>query len=308
MLPRVALLILCYNGVDLTLTCLDSLRRLDYPNYEVIVVDNASTDHTVAAVRRSYPEAHLIETGANLGYAEGNNVGLRAALERGADLVFLLNNDTTVEPECVTNLVRASQAYPRAGILGPMVYTWDEGHIIFSAGGVVDWRNADAYNLGAGAVDEGQYPARPVDWINGCGLMISRTALEKVGLLDGRFFMYWEETDWCYRVRAAGLEVRFEPSAQMRHKAPIHHRELGATTLYYVTRNRLLFCARHAPAPWKWLVLAHAFSGALRGVIGHTLNRRAAHARATQWALRDALRGRWGRQPSNRWSNLIRDN
>lgn len=299
--PRVVVLVLAYNGVELTLDCLASLRGLDYPNYEVLVVDNASTDDTVAAVRAGFPEVRLIEAGANLGYAEGNNLGLRAALERGAEAVFLVNNDTVLAPDCVTGLVRAWAAHPQAGMLGPMVYTWDEGHIIFSAGGVIDWRNANADNVGAGEPDRGAYPARVVDYVNGCGLLVTRAVLERVGFLDARFFMYWEETDWCLRARAAGFESWFEPAAWMRHKAPIHHRDLGPTTLYYVTRNRLLFFARHTPPAQKPLTLARAVHGAVRGIIWHYQAGRVAHARATQWALWHALSARWGRADAQLW-------
>jgi hypothetical protein len=241
MFPRVAVIVLAYNGVDLTLNCLTSLRRSDYANTEVIVVDNASTDNTVAEVRLAFPEAHLIEAGDNLGYAAGNNLGLQAALARGAQRVFLVNNDTTLEHDCISRLVEAIERRPGVGAIGPLVYTWDEGHIISSAGGMIDWAHADAYNAGAGEQDRGQFPARQVDYSNGCGLMVTRAAVEAAGLLDARYFMYWEETDWCLRARAAGFEVQFEPSVWMRHKAPIHHRDLGPTTLYYVTRNRWLF-------------------------------------------------------------------
>lgn len=300
-LPRLAVVVLCYNGVDLTLECLASLRRCCYPGLDLLAVDNASSDNTVAAVRAAFPEVGLIPAGGNLGYADGNNLGLRAALARGADLVFLLNNDTTVEPDCLAELARAWQARPRAGILGPMVYTWDPGGRIFSAGGVVDWRSADAGNQGAGEIDRGQFTDRPVAYINGCGLLVSRQAVEAAGLLDGRYFMYWEEVDWCLRVRAAGFEVRFVPGARMRHRASLDPQTLSATTLYYVTRNRLLFMARHAPAGRRAAALGHALAGALRGVVGHLQAGRHEHARATLWALGHALTRRWGRADTRLW-------
>lgn len=299
--PRVVVLVLAYNGVDLTLNCLASLRGLDYPNYEVLLVDNASTDDTVAAVRAGFPEVRLIEAGANLGYAEGNNLGLRAALERGAEAVFLVNNDTVLAPDCVTGLIHAWAARPRAGMLGPMVYTWDEGHIIFSAGGVIDWRHADAGNVGAGELDRGQYPARPVDYINGCGLLVTCSVLEKVGLLDPRYFMYWEETDWCRRAEKAGFEIWFESSVWMRHKAPIHPQSLSPTTLYYMTRNRMRFFAYHAPAAQKPLILAHAVHGAVRNVYQHWRAGRTLHARAMGSAVWHALQRRWGKADTSSW-------
>jgi GT2 family glycosyltransferase len=295
--------VLCHNGVELTLECLASLRRQDYANLDILVVDNVSQDGTVAAVRAAYPEIEVISTSDNLGYAGGNNVGMDLALKQGADLIFLVNNDTLLDRTCISTLVRTLQSYPCTGIVGPMVYTWDDGAIISSAGGQVDWRYADAINAGMGEVDRGQYPARPVDFINGCGLMITRPAIERAGLLDPDYFMYWEETDWCQRVRRAGFEIRFEPDAWMKHKASIQVEELGPTTLYYMTRNRLLFFARHTPLRLKPLTLARALHGAIRGIIRHRRIGRSSHAKASQMAVLHALRSRWGRTDPAIWLN-----
>ncbi len=295
MTSRVFILVLCHNGLELTLACLDSLRQQTYAHSEVLVIDNASQDGTPEAIRAAYPDLGLIRTGANLGYAGGNNVGIRVALQRGADVIFLVNNDTLLAPDCVARLVGALEADPRIGVIGPMVYTWDEGQLISSAGGAIDWWHADAINMGMGELDRGQYGARPVDFVNGCGLMITRQAIERVGLLDERYFMYWEETDWCVRVRRAGFSVRFEPGAQMRHKAAIRPDRLGPMTLYYLTRNRLLFFATHTPLPLKPVALAHALHGALRGAGHERRAGRAEHARAIQLGIVHGLQRRWGR-------------
>lgn len=291
---RVFALVLCHNGRDLTLACLESLLQQRYAPMEVLVIDNASQDGTPEAVRAAYPDLGLIRTGANLGYAGGNNVGIREALQRGAEAVFLVNNDTLLDPDCVARLVNSLEADPQIGVIGPMVYTWDRGRVISSAGGAIDWWHADAINVGMGEADRGQYKARPVDFINGCGLMIARKAIKRVGLLDERYFMYWEEADWCVRVRRAGFSVHFEPEARMRHKATIRSDRLGPTTLYYLTRNRLLFFATHAPLHLRPAALAHALHGALRGLSHERRAGRAEHARAIQLGIVHGLQGRWG--------------
>lgn len=301
MILRVFILVLCHNGLDLTLACLDSLRQQQYAHTEVLVIDNASQDGTPEAIRAAYPELGLIRTGANLGYAGGNNVGIHVALQRGADVVFLVNNDTWLAPDCVARLISALEADPRIGVIGPMVYTWDEGQVISSAGGAIDWWHADAINVGMGEVDRGQYGARPVDFINGCGLMITRKAIERVGLLDERYFMYWEEADWCVRVKRAGFSVHFEPGAWMRHKAAIRPDRLGPTTLYYLTRNRLLFFATHTPLPLKPVALAHALHGALRGVGHERRIGRAEHAHAIWLGIVHGLQRHWGRVDEPGW-------
>lgn len=301
MTPRVFILVLGHNGLDLTLACLESLRQLKYEHVEILVIDNGSQDGTPDTIGAAYPDISLISTGDNLGYAGGNNIGIRAALERGADVIFVVNNDTLLEPDCVTILVNALETDPRIGVIGPMVYTWDEGRIISSAGGAIDWWHADSINVGAGESDHGQYPARCVDFINGCGLMITREAIERVGWLDERYFMYWEETDWCLRVRRAGFEVRFEPAALIWHKAPIRSDNLRPVSLYYMTRNRLLFFATHAPLQLKPVALAHAIHGALGGMARERRAGRVEYAEAIQRGIVDGLRGRWGRIEAPAW-------
>ena len=305
--PKVAVLVLTYNGVELTQQCLLSLRASTYANLDIWIVDNASTDRTLDTARREFPEARLLALPENLGYAGGNNAGMRAALAEGADLIFLANNDTRLEPDCLTHLVNAHHAHPRAGMLGPMVYTWEPERLISSAGGQVLWQHADAINIGMGQTDAGQYPARPVDFVNGCGLLVTRTALDRAGMLDESFFMYWEETDWGWRTRRAGFELWFEPAARMYHKAPIHHRDLGPTTLYYVTRNRLRFFARHTPWPIWPLAMYRALAGALRGIRKHQREGRPEHARATQWAIRHALQRQWGKADATLWKSDASD-
>lgn len=299
--PFVGAIILSHNGVELTLECLDSLYRQDYPLLDVIIVDNDSQDNTVEAVRERAPQAQVIETHANLGYASGNNLGIQAALERGMDLCFLVNNDTRLFPSCVSDLVKVFENHPSAGVAGPMVHTWDDAGVISSAGGVIDWRYATAINAGAGEVDHAQYPAREVDFINGCGIMASREAIQKAGMLDPNYFMYWEETDWSRRIYKSGFKVLFEPKARMQHKATLRDDELSPTTIYYLTRNRLLFFYRHTKYPLKALTLYSALHGAMSGIRIHRQAGRPAHARATQIAIQHALLGRWGYADPRLW-------
>lgn len=213
-MPAVWGVVLAYNAVDLTLACIESLRRQDYPHLDILVVDNASSDGTAGILAERFPDVGVLALSENLGYAGGNNLGMRHALQQGADLLFLVNNDTRFESNCVSKLVAEMIVAPHCGVVGPMVYTWDGWSTISSAGGEVDWRHADAINVGAGEVDTGQYGARSVDFINGCAIMVSREAVERAGLIDERFFMYWEETDWCRRIAAAGFDVRFQPAAR----------------------------------------------------------------------------------------------
>ncbi len=299
--PYVGVIVLCHNGLDLTLDCLATLYRQDYPLLDVTIVDNNSQDGTVEAVRSQFPQTQIISAHANLGYASGNNLGIQAALERGLDLCFLVNNDTRLFPSCVSTLVNVIENHPSAGIVGPMVRTWNNAGRISSAGGRINWRYASAVNVGAGEIDHAQYPARPVDFINGCGIMATREAIQSAGMLDPKFFMYWEETDWCMRVRNAGFEILFEPKARMQHKATLRDNELSPTTIYYLTRNRLLFFYRHTKYPLKGVALYSALHGAVSGIRKHRQAGRYAHATATQIAILHAFQRRWGRSDPALW-------
>ncbi|MCL4826275.1 MAG: glycosyltransferase family 2 protein [Caldilinea sp.] len=289
-------IVLAYNGIDLTLECLATLRVQDYANLHLLVVDNASTDGTVETLRAQAPDVEVLPANANLGYAGGNNLGMRHALAHGADLLFLVNNDTRLDPHCVTALVEEIQRAPICGAVGPMVYTWDNWQTISSAGGVVDWAAADAINVGVGEIDQGQYPPRSVDFVNGCGIMVSKAAIERVGLIDERFFMYWEETDWCLRMREAGLDVRFQPTAKMQHKAPLTWQQQSPLTLYYMGRNRLFFFARHGRAPQRVGAVIGATKGLLHGVVQNWRTGNRAASEAARQALIDGVMRRWGRR------------
>lgn len=255
MAPRVAIIVLCYNGVEDTLACLGSLRKLDYPHarYDVVVLDNASQDNTPARVRAAFPEVVVIENGANLGFAAGNNVGLRYALANSYDYALLLNNDTEVEPSFLSQLVAEGEAEPGIGALGPLIYYHAAPDRIWSAGGVVDWRRGICSMRGE-EVDTGQYrQPEDVAFVTGCALLIKRQALERVGLLDERFFMYFEETEWCVRVTRAGLRIRFVPRARLWHKIPLDARFDKEYLAYYMTRNRLLFLRATGASLATWL-------------------------------------------------------
>jgi GT2 family glycosyltransferase len=298
---KIAVVVLCYNGVDLTIECLESLERQEFTDFEIIMVDNGSKDETIQIVSKKFPQALWVKNSENLGYALGNNKGFEYALDRGVEAVFLVNNDTRLHPSCVAALINTLQSDSEIGIIGPMVYTWDQNRTISSAGGEVNWKKAYADNIGMGETDCGRYLSREVDFINGCGLLVSRKALEQTGGLDPKFFMYWEETDWCLRVKKAGFKIFFEAKGLMEHKASIISRELGPTTLYYLTRNRFLFFGRHSPLFLKPIAILHALNGTLRGIRENRKAGKMAHAKAMQWALRHAATGHWGRSNPDLW-------
>jgi GT2 family glycosyltransferase len=236
---QVCIIVLNWNGQIDTLACLASLSQVNYPAYTTVVVDNGSSDGSVAAIRAAYPQVTLIETGDNLGYVGGNNVGLEHAKAIGADYALLLNNDTEVAPDFLNRLVKAAEADPAIGVVGPTIYYFNRPAVIWSAGGAIDWRRGRTWMIGLDQVDRGQFGTSPrlVDFVTGCAMLIKMPLVEQVGMLDPRFFAYYEETEWCTRVARAGFKILHVPQAKIWHKISPVARETSPQVHYYMTRN-----------------------------------------------------------------------
>jgi len=296
-LPHVTIIVLNWNGGQEALDCLASLRRVDYPRFEVIVVDNGSEDGSLQTIRKRFPEMTLIEAGTNLGFTGGNNLGIRHALERGSDYLLLLNHDTEVAPDFLTRLVETMETDPRIGIAGPLIYYHQQPEVIWSAGGTIDRRRGEARMLGIGQREDGAFrPVREVDFVSGCALLVKAPVVTQIGPLDDRFFAYYEEVEWCWRARQAGYRVVVVPQARVWHKISPEARATSPTVHYYMTRNRLLFlkCAQLGPEAWFHTLIGEY----LRTLVSWSLRPRWRNKRGQRkvmlQALYDYQRGRFG--------------
>lgn len=244
--PSVAIIILNWNNWPDTLVCVESCRKLTWPDVRIIIVDNGSTDGSEERLRERCPDAELIQTGANLGFAGGNNIGIRHALERGAEYVWLLNNDAVADPEALTMLVKAMETDPVAAVAGSKVYYHDDPERIWCAGGM--WRKGGLRlrQRGANRLNKGQFET-PVALgsVSGCSMLLRSTALREIGLLDEGYFLYWEDTDWCARAGERGYRVLFVPASRVWHKVSASVAPRSQRQYYYNTRNGLIFCVRH---------------------------------------------------------------
>jgi len=251
--PRLVTIVLNTNRRDDTLECLASLdRQTIAADNHVIVLDNRSTDGSVEAIRRAFPCADILSLPRDGGYAGNNNVGIRNALEYRPDWIFVLNEDTVLDPECLQHLVAAGTVDARIGIVGPLVLHHDEPTVIQSAGGRLGpyW---EAIHDGANQDDVGQFhESRDVDWVSGCALMVRADAIAGAGVLDERFYYYWEELEWCLRLRAAGWHIVHVPRARLWHKGVKRQYVPSPNVTYYNTRNRFLMLSRHRPPAYVW--------------------------------------------------------
>jgi GT2 family glycosyltransferase len=297
--PFVSTIILNTNRKEDTLAALTSLAACDYPNNHCIVLDNASMDGSVEAIRSCFPDVEVIELSQNLGYAGNNNVGIRAALDQGADWIFVLNEDTVLASDCITRLIEAGESDPRIGIVGPMVYHFDEPDVIQSAGGRMDrdWR---VWHLAQNELDQGQFTApHAVEWISGCAIMVRRAVIEQIGGLDERFFYYWEETEWCLRARENGWTIVHIPKAKLWHKGVQRNYQPGPNITYYSTRNRFLMLSKHQAPLTAWMV---AWGQTFRTLVSWSVKPKWAAMRSHRIAMwqgaRDFVNHRWGMRVS----------
>ena len=304
------LLILTWNRRDDVLRCAASLERLTYPNYLPVVIDNASADDTVDALRARFPHLTILRNDANLGYAGGNNVGLRWALDHGADYMLLINSDTEVTPDMIGAMVRIAESDPRIAVVGCRNLLMEDPARLWGAYGVLTYGPFVVRAAGEGAADGPVWrQQRDVDWVIGNGYLWRRSALEAIGLLDESFFGYHEDVDWCLRARAAGFRVVYAGTAAIIHKggsssAPDQARQFPVG--YFLGRNGVRVVRKHA-SPARALRFALLCGAAFAARFGRALllsalpataaaGRRGrallARERAYAEGVRDALRGR----------------
>lgn len=293
--PRVISVVLNHDRREDTLACLGSLAASRYANHRAIVLDSSLNGSCAEAVHAGFPQAEVIRLQDNRGYAGNNNVGIKAAIAGGADWIFVLNEDTILDPGCLSHLVAAGESAPDIGIVGPTVYHHDEPNIIQSAGGVIG-RYWESIHLAKNEPDQNQFQGlHAVDWISGCAIMVRRQVIEQAGAIDERYFYYWEETEWCIRAAKSGWRVMHVPQAKIWHKGVQREYRPKAAVTYYATRNRLLTLAKHRAPVIAWLA---AYLQIIRTLTSWTVRPRwqsmRAHRHAMWRGLVDFLYQRWG--------------
>lgn len=251
--PKVFIIILNWNGLQDTLECLESVFKLTYENFEVAVVDNGSQDDSVSVIQNNFPNIRLILNTENLGYAGGNNVGIRYALGQNAEYIWLLNNDTVVETDALTNMVAEAEKDPSVGIAGSKIYYYNCPKKIWFTYTKIDWSRGISNHIGIGDTDIGQYDhVKDVDRVTGCSMLVKKDVCDKVGLFDERFFLYAEEVEWCVRARKAGFKCIFTPLSIVYHKVGASIKKNWFTIFsYYNTRNMLQTVRKNFSFPWR---------------------------------------------------------
>lgn len=247
--PRVSVIIVNFNGLEYTKRCLESLRKVRYPNFEIVVVDNGSKELESEIIEELFPKmTKTIRLKKNTGFAGGNNVGVGYAFKEGADYFFLLNNDTVVSPDALKELVEFADKDPKIGIVGPKVLTLHKSkpiNLVQSVGARINLYLGETPLIG-GQVDQEQFEKPfPVDYVSGCAMLIKRNVIEEIGLFDPRYFMYVEEVDYCLRAKKRGFQIWSVPKARIWHKGEASSTDIQR--LFYRVSSLIIFERMHAP-------------------------------------------------------------
>ncbi len=267
--PSVCVVVLNCNGTQWLPRCLESLLACCYPRLQVVLVDNGSSDNSVAAARGLSPKIEVIENGSNLGFCGGNNAAIEWALARGADYIALLNNDTYCEPDWLARLVEVGEANAEVGILGPV-------QLVFDGEEFNSWTTTALSHMLQGLREQDEPGVWfPVEWVEGSCLVAKRGVFERVGRLDPIFFIFFEEIDFCRRARAAGFQVAIVPSSK------IHHHRGGYFGRPHLSRRRAFLFLRNS-----MIFSCTDPTLSLFGNVGRLLHSDAVH-------LRDALFKNW---------------
>jgi GT2 family glycosyltransferase len=256
-MKKVAVSIIHYNNDEATNACLASLMNADVHGVDIttVVIDNGSTV-AYTLPKQVLSHTQLIRNESNTGFSGGQNIGIRQAIASGADYILILNNDTVVDKSFITFLMESFEEHKDAGVISPKIYyapgseyhtlrykKSELGHVLWYAGGSIDWRNISGKHRGVDDVDIGQYDrAEKISFATGCCMFIKKEVLENIGMFDERYFLYYEDADFCERVKNAGFSLWYEPKSVMWHKNAGSAGGSGSSLQeYYVSRNRLLF-------------------------------------------------------------------
>jgi GT2 family glycosyltransferase len=261
--PRVLGIVLNYNGRDLTLQTVESLLGSDYPELELLVIDNGSTDGSEQAVAERFPQVRNLRTVDNLGISGGLNLGFRYGLEQGFDYLMPMNNDIEVDESMLTELVRLAESEPGAGAVGPKCYYFfGDRRRIWSAGGHLRFREAITRERGMGRLDRGQFDRdEPVDYVNGACMLIRRQSMIDTGLWDPAYQVSVEDADWCVRMKRVGWQCWYAHRARLWHMVSPTTGGYVAGRTYRTGRSTAIFVRRFAgPIGWAswflWSALA----------------------------------------------------
>lgn len=262
-MKKISIVVVNWNGKNDSIALLNSLSTIEHQgfNLEIIVVDNHSTDGSQNELMSCFPSVKILLNSENLGFAQGNNLGIILALKNNSDYVLLLNNDTLTDKNFLQYLFETAEKDLSLGLISPKIYfaenyeyhkdrykSGEKGKVIWYAGGIIDWKNIICSHRGVDLVDQKQYEqAELTDFSTGCAMLIKKELIEKIGLLDKKYYMYFEDVDYSVRAKKAGFRILYQSKSFIWHKNASSSGKPGSVFHnYYLARNRLYFGFKYA--------------------------------------------------------------
>ena len=303
--PLVSIITVNYDTPEVTAEMLRSLALVEYPNWEIIVVDNASPKNSSASLKEEFPFIKHISSPENLGFGGGNNIGLHFAK---GEYLFFVNNDTELTPNLISELVEYLQKNPQCGIVCPKIkYHFIPDTIQYAGAIGLHPLTSRSFDIGYLQKDDGKFDdTRITDLPNGAAMMIPALALKKVGQMSEIFFLYYEELDWAARFKKHGYEVHYNGKAEIYHKESVSTGKNSAFKTYYLYRNRLLYIRRNYSGI-KWLIASSffVFVASPVHILKHFLKQENTHAKAIWNALIWNFSSSSSQEPKNHSSKLL---
>lgn len=292
---KVAIIILNWNGKEDTIECLESLRRVKLPEYRILLIDNASTDGSVELFRQRYPDVELVVNERNLGFAGGNNVGIKKAVEEGSEYVLLLNNDTVVYPDFLSGLIDLAESRENIGFVGPKICFFSDPDKIWTSGGTVNLFTGRIGDRKKGMPQASASGAESVDYLSGCALLARASMVRHIGLMDEDYFLYFEDTDWTLRARRQGYTCLVNNDVRILHKVGASVKKVKGSDYYYVVRNLPRFVGRNGKWYHKMVFYPAFFVRYSASYALHAARGEREVCRGISRGLRDFFKGKYGK-------------
>jgi len=259
--PKVSIVMLCWNNVDQVLTFLKDIVATDYPRYDIVIVDNGTTKGDIQQIREAFPQVHMIRNKKNLGWGGANNVALDYVFKKGADYVWTVNTDATLDPDTLGHLVKKAEEDEQIGTVSPVVHFKGTKTRIQTCGSVIDWKKfilKDFYSVNAMQQAD---PKKILVW--GTGLLIKRAVFYRIGYFDTNIFIYWEDVEYTLRANQAGFLNKVAPKARIYHES--HSVDLGGEKsqpmhwFFYISRNEYYFWMKYLKGLSRLIFFRHYF-------------------------------------------------
>lgn len=266
--PKVFIIILNYNTINDTLECIKSLKNIHYSNYEIVVVDNSEAIDCYNSLKLKFSEYKIIRADQNLGYANGNNIGIKYALDNGADYICVLNNDVVVEEDFLSKIVKVLNANKCVGIAGPCICEYKDKSKVQCAGANISLYTGLTKRIGMGVTyDNSNKGNSTVDFLGGACFVCKREVFEKIGLIPENYFLFFEETEFCIRAQKNGYKLLCVYESKVYHKGSATISKFGGLSYYFLNRNRVVFIKRNSNAIQKLVFSIYIFIEAIGRII-----------------------------------------